>query len=87
MLLTARTFPGDNSPGVCRTAELLASGIVDLKIGPVKERVFAEAGGSGNVPMLGRSLFIQKMRGTRLALVERPFDILDDRGLVLREPD
>jgi KaiC/GvpD/RAD55 family RecA-like ATPase len=75
MLLTARTFPGDDSPGVRRTAELLTSGIVDLKIGPVGE------------PMLGRSLLIQKMRGTRIELVERRFDILDDRGIVLSQPD
>ena len=41
----------------------------------------------GRLSMLGRTLFIQKMRGTRVDLIERPFDILDNRGLVLREPD
>jgi circadian clock protein KaiC len=71
LLLIARTFPGDHSPGVCRTIEPLASGIVDLKIGQTG----------------GRSLFIQKMRSTRIELVEHPFDIIDDRGLVLCQPD
>jgi circadian clock protein KaiC len=71
LLLTARTCPGDNLQGVRRTIETLASGIVDLKIG-------AE---------FGRSLFVQKMRGTRIELAEHPFDILDDRGLVLCHPD
>jgi circadian clock protein KaiC len=73
LLVTAQTFPGDNSPGVRRTIEPLVSGIVDLRI--------------GEAPAFRRSLFIQKMRGTRLDLAEHPFDILDDRGLVLCPSD
>jgi KaiC/GvpD/RAD55 family RecA-like ATPase len=70
LVLTARTFAGEPPSDVCRTAELFASGIVDLKSGP-----------------MGRSLSIRKMRGTRVELLERPFEILDGRGLVLREPE
>jgi circadian clock protein KaiC len=72
LLLTARSLPDDNASGVRRTAELLTSGIVELKI--------------GHAPPLGRSLFVQKMRSTRLELIERPFDILETQGLVLRQP-
>lgn len=67
LLLTARSLPGDNPSGVRRTAELLASGILELKV----------------TPSFGRSLFIQKMRETRIELIEQQFDVLDGRGLVL----
>jgi circadian clock protein KaiC len=68
VLLTARTLPGASS-AVCHTAELLTSGIIDLKIVPA--------------PMPWRSLFVQKMRGTRIELAERRFDIVDNQGIVL----
>lgn len=70
LVLTARTFAGAPPSEVCRTAELFASGIVDLRAGPV-----------------GRALSVRKMRGARAELLERSFDILDGRGLVVREPD
>jgi KaiC/GvpD/RAD55 family RecA-like ATPase len=87
LVLTARTFAGGSPSDVCRTAELFASGIVDLRIGPVGERVVTDADGIRRVPIIGRSLSIRKMRGTRAELLERPFDILDGRGLVLRESE
>jgi circadian clock protein KaiC len=70
VLLIARTCPGQVPSEVCQTAELLASGIVHLRM----------------APLLGRSLFVQKMRGTCLELHEHPFDILDGQGIVLH-PD
>lgn len=69
-VLTARTFAGGSPSDVCRTAELFASGIVELRSGPA-----------------GRSLSIRKMRGTRVELLERRVDIVDGRGLVVRESE
>ena len=74
IVLTARTSAGAHTSPVGPTAERLASGVIELTLGPVRGHT-------------GRSLLVRKMRGAPTALGERPFDIIDGRGLVLREPD
>jgi len=73
-VLTTRTSAGAHVSQVGATAERLTSGVIELKLGLLSGRA-------------GRSLEIRKMRGAPTALGERPFDIVDGRGLVLRDPD
>jgi circadian clock protein KaiC len=68
-VLTARACNGTHPSPVGPAAERLASGVIELKLGPVY-----------------RSLRVCKMRGAPTALDERPFDIVDGRGIVMREP-
>jgi circadian clock protein KaiC len=70
-VLTARTAAAAHMSPVGPTAERLASGVIELTLGPRNGQV-------------GRSLLVRKMRGAPMALDERPFDIVDGRGLVLR---
>jgi KaiC/GvpD/RAD55 family RecA-like ATPase len=73
-VLTARTSAGMYTSPVGPTAERLTSGVIELKLGPFEKRI-------------SRSLTVRKMRGAPMTLGERAFDIVDGRGLVLREPD
>lgn len=73
-VLTTRTCVGAHASPAGPAAERLASGVIELTIGPV--------GG-----FVGRSLRVRKMRGAPMALGERAFDIVDGRGLVLRDFD
>lgn len=74
-VLTARTSAGTHTSPAGPTAERLTSGVIELKLGPLGGRV-------------GRSLLVRKMRGAPMTLFgERQFDIVDGRGLVLRELD
>ncbi len=74
-VLTARTSASTHTSPAGPTAERLTSGVIELKLGPLGGRV-------------GRSLLVRKMRGAPMTLFgERPFDIVDGRGLVLRELD
>jgi circadian clock protein KaiC len=73
-VLTARTSASTHTSTVGPTAERLTSGVIELKVGAPGRRG-------------GHSLLVRKMRGAPMALGERPFDIVDGRGLVLREPD
>ncbi len=70
-VLTARTSDSIQTSAVGRTAERLASGVIELKLGPRGQR----------------QLTVRKMRGAPMAPGERPFDILDGRGLVVHERD
>jgi circadian clock protein KaiC len=81
-VLIARTSGRVHTSPVGSTAERLTSGVIELKLGPLGGRV-----GPGLSLSNGRSLLLRKMRGAPMALGERPFDIVDGRGLVLREPD
>jgi circadian clock protein KaiC len=74
-VLTARTAAGGHTSPFGPVAERLASGVIDLKVG-----LIGQEGGP-----LGRSLLVRKMRGADMALGERPFDIVDGRGLVVRD--
>jgi KaiC/GvpD/RAD55 family RecA-like ATPase len=74
ILLTTRTSASLHTSPVGPTAERLASGVIELKLGP-----------SGRSGLNGRSMLVRKMRGAPMALGERPFDIVDGRGLVLRD--
>jgi len=77
-LLTARTVGGAHDSAIGTSAERLASGVIELRLTP---RCDAE-----DVPAQSRrSLFIRKMRGAPCAIDEQPLDIVDGRGLVLRE--
>jgi circadian clock protein KaiC len=71
-LLTTRTASGGDISHLGAAAERLASGVIELKLAVV-----------GGRP--GRALLIRKMRGAPTALGERPFEIVDGRGLVLRD--
>jgi circadian clock protein KaiC len=73
-VLTMRTSAGTHTSPVGPTAERLTSGVIELKLGPLGGRV-------------GRSLLVRKMRGAPMALGERPFDIVDGAGLVVRGSD
>jgi KaiC/GvpD/RAD55 family RecA-like ATPase len=65
--------PGASPPSHAWTvAEFLASGVVDLQAGKARDRV-------------SRVLSVRKMRGTATSAVERPFDIVSEHGLVVRE--
>ena len=68
-LLTMRTGDGLDGAVTGRTAERLASGVIELRRDPV--------GGY-------RSLLIRKMRGAPMSLDEQALDIVDGRGLVVR---
>jgi circadian clock protein KaiC len=70
-VLTARTSTTVRPSPAGPTAERFASGVIEL-LGPRAGRV-------------GRSLRVRKMRGVPMALGERPFDIVDGQGLVVRE--
>jgi KaiC/GvpD/RAD55 family RecA-like ATPase len=60
----------DEPSQVGNYAEYLASGVLELKLVPVRDR-------------LERRLLVRKMRGTPTDLSERPFQIVADRGVVL----
>lgn len=67
-VLTARTAEGAHSTLAGSSAERLASGVIELKLGT------------------RRSLLVRKMRGAPTATDERPLEIVDGRGLVVRDP-
>jgi len=79
-VLTTRTCAGTHTSLAGPTAERLASGVIELMLGPLDGRVGPGLSGSN-----GRSLRIRKMRGAPMALADQPFDIVDGRGLVLCE--
>jgi len=70
-VLTARTSLSLHTSPIGPAAERLTSGCIELTLGP--------PGGP-----TGRSLLVRKMRGVPMVRGERPFDIVDGRGLVLR---
>jgi KaiC/GvpD/RAD55 family RecA-like ATPase len=72
-VLTTRTVDGHAST-VGLTAERLTSGVIELKIGPRGGRAV-------------RYLAVRKMRGAPATLGEWPVEIVDGRGLMLRELD
>lgn len=85
-VLTTRTSDGSHTSPVGPAAERLTSGVIELKLGPLRGCV----GPGLSLPALSaahgsnrRSLLVRKMRGAPMALDERPFDIVDGRGLVL----
>jgi circadian clock protein KaiC len=80
VVLTARTSAGTHTSPVGPAAERLTSGVIELTLGPLAGRV-----GLGLSPSNDRSLLVRKMRGAPTPLAEQPFDIVDGRGLVLRE--
>jgi circadian clock protein KaiC len=73
-VLTTRTAAGTEVSHLGAAAERLTSGVIELKLGLLEGRA-------------GRFLQIRKMRGAPTALGDRPFDIVDGRGLVLQVPD
>ena len=82
LLTTRTTAAGAHPSAVGSSAEQLTSGVIELKLGPVVD--LGELGGC--FPgWRRRSLRIRKMRGAPSAIDERPFDIADGRGLVLRD--
>jgi circadian clock protein KaiC len=70
-VLTARTSNSIQTSAVGRTAERLASGVIELKLGPHGRR----------------HLTVRKMRGAPMAPGERTFDIVDGSGLVVHGRD
>ncbi|HYB96824.1 MAG TPA: ATPase domain-containing protein [Vicinamibacterales bacterium] len=75
-VLTAQTCNDLHTSRVGPIAERLMSGVIELKIAPV----------GGDRASHRRSALIRKMRGAPAALGERPFDIVDGRGIVVPEP-
>jgi circadian clock protein KaiC len=75
-VLTTRTTAGAHPTIVGSSAERLASGVIELKLGPVAD-----------LEELGRrrSLLVRKMRGAPSAIDEQTLDIVDGRGAVLLE--
>jgi circadian clock protein KaiC len=71
LLTSCHDTAAHSSGGIEAVAEKLVSGIIDLKIVPDRDGVFE------------RRLFVRKMRGTRLALLEHRFEIVDGQGLVI----
>lgn len=69
VVLTCRASSGDPQ-GICEAAEYLVSGIVELKV----RHAFAS---------FVRTMFIKKMRGTNTRPEEYPYDIRNDRGMVI----
>lgn len=74
-VLTTRTIAGAHTSPFGATAERLVSGVIELKVCPL--------GWEGGPA--GRALLVRKMRGAAMTLGERPFDILDGRGIVVHE--
>jgi circadian clock protein KaiC len=74
-VLTTRTVAGAHTSPFGSTAERLASGVIELKMCPL----------GWDCGPAGRALVIRKMRGGPMALGERPFEIVDGRGIVIRE--
>jgi circadian clock protein KaiC len=72
-LLIARTSDSAHTLAPGSSIERLASGVIELQAG--------SRHGAG-----GRWLLVRKMRGGPTALEPRTFDIVDGRGLVVREP-
>lgn len=71
VLLTCRP-PAELDPQAsCEAAQTLASGVVDLRLAKIGREYV-------------RTLFVKKMRGTRIDLVEHVFSI-DERGLALAD--
>jgi KaiC/GvpD/RAD55 family RecA-like ATPase len=85
-VLTARTSDRQHTSTLGPAAERLVSGVIELTMDagdPLKAEgkgQKAEAGGGVG----GRSLLIRKMRGAPSALGQRPFDIVEGQGLVIR---
>jgi circadian clock protein KaiC len=75
-ILTTRTTAGAEPSVVGSSAERLTSGVIELKLGPVAD-----------LEELGRrrSLLVRKMRGAPTDVDERPFAIVDGRGVVMLE--
>lgn len=71
-VLAARNTTGPGPSMFGPIAERLTAGVVELRVGQL-------AGPSG------RSVLVRKMRGTPTALAARSFDIVDGRGIVVRE--
>jgi circadian clock protein KaiC len=71
VLMTFWNTGGPSHSRAWTVAEFLASGVIDLRSVTVGDRI-------------GRVMQVRKMRGTALSAVERPFDIVDERGLVVR---
>jgi circadian clock protein KaiC len=81
VLTTRTTAAGAHPSAVGSTAEQVTSGVIELKLAPVVD--LGEL--AGCFPgWRRRSLRIRKMRGAPSAIDERPFDIADGCGLVLR---
>lgn len=76
-LLTTRTDVGAHASVIGSSAERLTSGVIELRLGPVVD-IDERAGRR-------RSLLIRKMRGAPTAIDERPFEIADGQGIVLRD--
>jgi circadian clock protein KaiC len=74
-LMTTRTDAGTHPTASGSPAERLTSGVIELKHGPLAYQTERQ-----------RSLLVRKMRGGPTPTDQRPFDIVDGCGLVLREP-
>ena len=72
-MLIARTSAGAHTLAPGSSLERLTSGVIELRVGSHRGAV-------------GRSLLVRKMRGGPSALDPLEFDLVDGRGLVLREP-
>ncbi len=72
-LLTSHVPVGSESFSYHGIEEFAASGIVLLRLSKINNKYI-------------RTILIRKMRGTRIDLSEYSFEILPDRGIVLRQP-
>jgi len=72
-LLTSYVPVGSNMLSQHGIEEFAASGIILLKLAKINQK---------NI----RTIWVRKMRGTRIDLSEHSYEILPDRGVVLRQP-
>lgn len=82
-VLTIRTIGGAHDSAAGTSAERLASGVIELNLARVAD---PEGGPDQLRGWRRRSLIVRKMRGAPATIDEQPLDIVDGRGLVLREP-
>lgn len=74
-LMTSHVPVNSNKLGRYGVEEFLATGVIMLKI-------FKASGKNQYI----RSMFVRKMRGIKIDLVEYSYEIVTNRGLVLRQP-
>ena len=75
-VITSHIPVNSNQLGRYGIEEFLATGVIMLKL--------FRAEGSSNQYI--RSLFARKMRGTKIDLVEYAYEIVTNRGIVIRQP-
>ena len=70
-LLTSYAIPGITATGDGAIEEFLVAGVIILSITKVQNR-------------MARTLLIRKMRGTAIDLMEHQFNIVREKGIVLK---